>query len=115
MKIEALSDSWFCFEFKNHEIVPTNYTIGTQIGGPNCNHLKNRTFEGSKDKVSWTKLDDEKNCPRLNRSCFCHAFPIQNENHMSFKYLRIHQAGQTWYDSYNLLIGCVEFYGQLVI
>lgn len=107
-------DSWFCFEFKNHEIIPTNYTIGTQSGGPNCNHLKNWILEGSKDKVSWTKLDEEKNCSYLNGSCFYHTFPIQNENHQSFKYLRIHQTGQTWYNNYNLLIGCVEFYGQLV-
>ena len=107
-------NSWFCFEFKKHEIIPTNYTIRTYYGGPNATHLKNWKFEGSNDNKTWTTLDEETNCPYLNGSNFVHTFPIKNEKNESFKYLRIYQTGQTWQNDHNLLINCIELYGRLI-
>ncbi|KAK8880578.1 hypothetical protein M9Y10_003258 [Tritrichomonas musculus] len=109
-----VQDSWICFEFKKHEIMPTNYTIRTQSGGPNFLHLKSWNLEGSNDNNNWTILDEEKDCSYLNGSYFTHTFGTRNEEHQSFKYLRIHQTDKSWYNDYRLLMNCIEFYGQLI-
>lgn len=107
-------NSWVCFEFKRHEIIPKHYTIRTYRYGVNGTHLKSWILEGSRDHNSWTILDEENDCSYLNGANFIHTFGIQNESNKSFKYLRIRQTGAAWNNTHYFRINCIEFYGQLI-
>ncbi|KAK8876163.1 hypothetical protein M9Y10_006352 [Tritrichomonas musculus] len=107
-------NSWFCFEFKKHEIIPTNYTIRTINNKNNTSHLKSWVIEGSKDNNKWTTLDEENDSPYLYGSYFSHTFSIQNETQESFRFIRIRQTGPNWINGHTLLLNHVEFYGLLI-
>ena len=42
------TNPWICFEFKNHRIILSNYSIKSKNCVPNSNHPKNWIIEGSK-------------------------------------------------------------------
>ncbi|KAK8843238.1 hypothetical protein M9Y10_025092 [Tritrichomonas musculus] len=107
-------DSWICFEFKNHRVIPTNYTIKSCKDDPNQYHLKNWIIEGSKDGKSWMKIDEQTNCSYLNGSFYNHTFPIQEKG--EFKFIRIRITGSTWLKegNYTLNICSMEFYGNII-
>lgn len=103
-------NSWLCIGFKNHEINPTNYTIRS---GYDSDNLKNFVIEGSNDKESWIKLDEESNISYLKEKNSFHTFPINNESNQTFKYLRIRITGPNWCNRSMLQISSIEFYGEL--
>lgn len=114
-------NSWICFEFKNHKIIPSNYIIRTR-NNESSNHLKSWIIEGSNDKSYWIKLDEEINNSSLNGASYTHSFTISyNENNqLPFKYLRLRQIGPTWfyfngnYNGHQLLLNSIEFYGKII-
>lgn len=68
---------WICFNFKNHQIILTNYTIRSYYG-TNDHHPKSWIIEGSNDNSIWEKLDEQKD---LNVS---HLFTITNSSSESY-------------------------------
>ena len=110
-----ITNSWMCFEFKKHQIIPSNYTIRS-YNSANHNHLKNWVFEGSTDNNNWIILDQQENNSFLNGSSLVHSFQISNKNldQQSFKYLRIRQTGQNWINQNYLMMNSIEFYGKLI-
>lgn len=111
-------NSWICFEFKNHQIIPQSYIIRT-INGENNYHLKSWVVEGSNDKSNWIKIDEHKNDNSLKGQSRVHLFNItKNSNEQLFKYIRILQTGPNWFNNNDrsniLLIGSIEFYGRLI-
>ena len=113
--INNKQNSWFCFDFKNHKIIPSHYSIKTIAASSNDRHLKNWIIEGSNDKENWTILDEQKNCSYLNGSNNVHSFQIdkQEKNEQEFEYLRIRQTGTNWYGDYYFYIFSIEFYGKI--
>ena len=113
--INNKQNSWFCFDFKNHKIIPSHYSIKTIAASSNDRHLKNWIIEGSNDKENWTILDEQKNCSYLNGSNNVHSFQIdkQEKNEQEFEYLRIRQTGTNWYGDYYFYICSIEFYGKI--
>lgn len=103
-------NAWICIGFKNNEINPTHYTIRS---GYDSDNLKSFVIEGSKDKSQWTKLDEENNISYLQQNGSVHTFPIHNETHQSFKYLRIRLTGPNWYNRSLLQLSSIDFYGEL--
>ena len=77
-------NSWICFEFKNHRIIPTNYTIKSN-GGDDHYHLKSWKLEGSDDKEKWFTLDSQTNNDCLKGKYRVHSFPISYENELHNK------------------------------
>lgn len=106
------SNSWICFEFKNHKIIPSSYIIRSYYTDGNW-HLKSWNIEGSNDNTNWVILDKQQDNSLLNGGNNVHLFPISN-NSQSFKYLRIHLTGQNWRNNYGLMMNSIEFYGKLI-
>ncbi|KAK8899160.1 hypothetical protein M9Y10_001462 [Tritrichomonas musculus] len=95
-------NSRICFEFKKHEIVPSNYLIRT-INGEDNYHLKSWIVEASKDSKTWITIDEQPNNDFLKGTSKVHLFPISNQKE-SFKFVRIKQTGPNW----------IEFFGKLI-
>lgn len=113
-----IPNSWICFEFKNHQIIPQSYIIRT-IHSEDNYHLKSWVVEGSNDKSNWIKIDEHKNDSSLKGQSRVHLFNItKNSNEQLFKYIRILQTGPNWYNNNDrsnvLLISSIEFYGRLI-
>lgn len=109
-------NSWICFEFKNHKIIPSGYTIRSYKNKANQYHLKDWIIEGSIDKKNWTKIDERKDCSFLNGSNFVHTFSISEKREFTqcFNFIRIHQTGTNWSNDNYLEFSSIEFYGELI-
>lgn len=106
-------NTWICFDFKNHRIIPTNYSIKS-FGTAGNAHPKTWIIEGSNDNKNWVLIDSQENCPYLKESNFYHTFPIQKEKSKEFKYIRMCQTGQTWRNDDVFLIHSFELFGELI-
>lgn len=108
-------NSWLCFDFKKHRIIPTNYTIRSFHALPNEGaHPKSWVIEGSNDNHDWTILDKQKDCPLLNGMNLVHTFSIKNPEEKDFRFIRIRQTMCNWVFSDCLCIDSIEFYGYLL-
>ncbi|KAK8899152.1 hypothetical protein M9Y10_001454 [Tritrichomonas musculus] len=109
-------NSRICFEFKKHEIVPSNYLIRT-INSEDNYHLKSWIVEASKDSKTWITIDEQQNNDFLKGTSKVHLFPISNQKE-SFKFVRIKQTGPSWYHNndsdHHLLMTWIEFFGKLI-
>ena len=111
-------NSWICFEFKKHQIIPFSYIIRT-IDDEDNYHLKSWVVEVSNDKQEWLTIDEHQNDSSLKGTSRIHLFKISKHfDNDSFKYIRIRQTGPNWYNeddrSHYLLIGCIDIYGTLI-
>ncbi|KAK8838963.1 hypothetical protein M9Y10_032423 [Tritrichomonas musculus] len=112
---QSAPNSWICFEFKKHRVIPTHYTIRSEkSNGVNGYHLKSWNIEGSNDNQNWTPIDEEKDNGSLNGSNYVNTFAIQNNK--DFKYIRLMLTGPDWFSTndYTILLNSIEFYGQLI-
>ena len=108
------NNSWICFDFKEHKIIPSNYIIKS-CGSGQPNKPKTWILEGSNDQTNWQILDEQNNCPHLKGSYAVHTFDIQKENIGPFKYIRIKQTGNNWQGNYYYFtMNSIEFYGYFI-
>ena len=105
-----IENSFLRFDFKEHRVFPTNYTI-LSYAREKENHPKNWVIEGSNDGQHWAILDEEKDCTFLNGNSRVYTFSIQNENMQEFRYLQIRQNGENCAGQHHLLFNSIEFYG----
>lgn len=105
-------NEWLCIEFKNHQIIPTDYTIRSLPFNSNDIHLKNWILEGSTDNKTWHTLDEKTNFSELNGNNYVHTFHINNTN--KYRFLRIKETGLNWRNDNYLSFNCIEFYGNLI-
>ncbi|KAK8857516.1 hypothetical protein M9Y10_015921 [Tritrichomonas musculus] len=112
----STENSWICFEFKNHQIIPSGYSIRSYGNNEGWNHPKSWVIEGSNDRSNWRKIDEQSDCPYLNGIYVVHTFPIykQEGEDDAFKYVRIRQTGPNWHNRYYLEMCSIEFYGQII-
>ena len=61
-----IKSNCFCFCFKNHQVIPTHYTIRT-YGFDSNSHPKSWIIEGSNDKISWVNFDIQNESPYLQK------------------------------------------------
>ena len=111
---QSKENSWICFDFKEHRVIPTAYTIGTTTStfAGNC-HPKSWIIEGSVDNMSWETIDEVKNCSYLNGYGLTHTFTIDKEKSKEFKSIRMKQISSQSGDRY-LYISSFELYGELI-
>lgn len=109
-----IKGSWICFDFKDHRVIPTDYTLRSASTYPNWYHPKSWVIEGSTDNLSWQILDDQKNCSYLNGKNLSHTFKIKNEESNEFRFIRMKSTGNDWGNANYLAIESFEIYGTLI-
>lgn len=105
-------DSWICFYFKNHQIIPTDYTIRTVKA--NNFHLKSWVIEGSNDNCHWEMIDEQRDNFSLNGPGLVHTFHIYSSRPVKCQYFRLRIYGQNHSNTNNLVIESLEIYGTLI-
>ena len=108
-----ISNQWICFEFKEHQIIPTNYTIRSyHLPANNC-HPKSWVIEGANvnNNDKWEILDEHNNSAVLNGPCISKTFSIQNKSHKSFRFIRMRETNSNWRNDKILCFNTIEFYG----
>lgn len=111
---DDLEDSWICFDFKDHSVIPKSYTIRSYNRSPSLHHPKSWVIEGSNDKENWVIIDEQRESGVLNRRDQIHTFVIKNQNSKDFRYLRMRQTTLNWVGNHQLCMGSIEFYGTLI-
>lgn len=107
-------NDWLCFDFKEHKIVLTNYTIKSGPFQANNYHPRSWVIEASNDNVSWETLDTKNDCSSLNGNSITHTFPISNQNKKEFRYIRYRQS-KNWAKNDYIMIHSFELYGDLIL
>lgn len=90
-------NSSICFDFKEHRVIPSNYTI--KSSDPlrhNGDHPKCWIFEASNDNDNWETLDSQNDCKDLNGSNLVKTFAIKNNDPKEFRYIRLRSTGPSW-------------------
>ena len=105
------ANSWICFDFKEHRVVPTHYTIRSRNWGTNSNYPKSWVIQGSNDNNSWETIDEEKDCPILNGNSVVHTFTMNHPKPTKFKYIRMYSTGTDWSNNNYLAFESFEIYG----
>ena len=108
------ANSWICFDFKEHRVVPTHYTIRSRDWCPNSNHPKSWVIQGSNDNNSWETIDEEKDCPILNGNSVVHTFTMNHPKPTKFKYIRMYSTGPNWSNNNYLAFESFEIYGRFI-
>lgn len=111
---EDLPGSWICFDFKEHRIILTDYTIRSIRGDPVHYYPKSWVIEGSTNNSSWEILDEQKDCPHLNGSNQTHSFHLKKLIFKEFRYIRMRQTGPNWNNSNNLGFSAIEIFGRYI-
>lgn len=108
-----ISGSWICVEFKNHQVIPTHYTIRSNNCDSNGPHPRNWVIEGSSDSSNWEQIDEQKENSFLNGKSQVFTFPIRPSNQHKFKFIRIRQTGVNWQNGNHLYMNYIEFFGKI--
>lgn len=110
-------NSWICFDFKEHQVLMTGYTIKTSVDSyANGNQPKSFVIEGSNDNNKWITIDEERECQYLKGTdtSKTHTFKINNDNNTKFRYIRMKLIDKNWSNNYYLFIDSFEIYGNLI-
>ena len=105
------SNSWICFKFKNHQIIPTHYTIRSRYDGY-CAPI-NYKIEVSNDNSTWYEIDKQNGCPFTNGQQATFTIPIDKNKQKVAKYIRLTQTGKNSTGHDHLCFESIEFYGYL--
>lgn len=106
--------SWIRIDFKDHRIIPSDYSIRSTEWGANCGHPANWVIECSKDGSSWTVVDEQKNCSYLNGKYHVHSFKISSQCDSEFRYIQVRSTGKSWAGTNTLAFDSFEVYGKLI-
>jgi hypothetical protein len=105
-------NSWICYDFKDMQIKVTHYSIRSRCD-LDLNHLRSWTLEGSKDGLSWVKLDDRKDDTSLNSAGAIFTFSISAEFEDEFRMIRLRQTGKNSSGNDYLVASAIGFFGVL--
>ncbi|OHT08255.1 hypothetical protein TRFO_23261 [Tritrichomonas foetus] len=104
--------SWIMLDFGKMRVSVTHYALKTWFWGPNFQHLKSWTLEGSDDGNEWAELDSRDNEDSLNDALAFRRFKCQIN--VSCRYIRL-RSTDTDHSGTNLLIlNTFELYGRLI-
>lgn len=106
--------SWIEIDFKNHKVIPSDYTLRSSDSRANWNHPKSWVFEVSNDENDWSIIDEVNDCPYLNGFRQVHTFKIKNEQIEAFRYVRIRLTAENWHNCDYLSFETIELFGTLI-
>ena len=102
--------SWICFDFKEHRVVPSSYTLRSISCRPGDRHPRSWVLEGSNDNKEWTTLDEEPDNSYLNGSKKIRSFNINKPNSKELQFIRMRITGPNWYGDNCLVIELIELF-----
>ena len=103
-------NAWICYEFKEHRVTPTSYSIRSCDGD---NNMKSWVFEVSKDGESWYAADSREDNDELNASVTCNFEVELEEGESHYRFVRLRQTGQNHADLYKMEISAFEIFGSI--
>lgn len=111
---QSENNGWLRFDFKNHRVIPTHYTIRSYNYSPH--YLMTWNLEGSNDNTTWTLIDSQTNCQHLIGKLKTHTFSINEDKQKEYQYIRIRITGssQTGHNYYYLTLNSFEIYGSFL-
>lgn len=108
-----MSNSWICFNFKQHKVIPKAYSIRTIRGHPNTFYPKSWVIEGSNDNNSWEIIDERNDCSGLNGEHVAHTLTIDKKS-KDYQYIRMKLTGPNWNGSNHLGMESFELFGTYI-
>ena len=111
---DDIKSSWICFDFKDHRVIPTHYTIRSPNWDTNSSHPKSWVIEASNDNKSWKIIDKQENCSILNQARAVHTFELNQPKSKEFKFIRMRSIGPDWWGHNYLALESFEIYGRLI-
>jgi hypothetical protein len=69
-EIAHTRNNWLCYDFKDRRIIPSHYSIRTNYGPANWQHLQNWVVEVSDRGEKWSEIDGRENNSELNGEAF---------------------------------------------
>lgn len=112
---ENQPNSSISFDFRDHRIIPSNYTIkSSDPSRHNGDHPKCWIFEASNDNDSWETLDSQDNCTQLNGPNLVQSFPIKKKTSKEFRYIRLRSTGPSWSGENHFGFDSFEIFGSMI-
>lgn len=105
------SNSWIEFNFKDHKLLLTAYTIQTFGGDVGNMHMKSWKLESSEDGYNWTMLDQVSECNEINRPNAILTRPITMTG--SKNIFRITMTDKNYFGTYTMCLKRIEFFGNI--
>ena len=106
-------DSWVQLNLKTKKLKVTQYTLKNRASGGGY-YLRNWKLQGSNNLLQpWVDLDIRLNDTTLNQDNTWGVFTCSNPSDVAFQYLRIQETGTNSSGTYHVVLGEVEFYGEL--
>ena len=99
--------SWIMYDFKEHLINLTGYTIR----GDNTGSLQSWIIEGSEDGKNWYELDRHENCPDLRGLYISSTYLVNSFD--NYRYIRLTQIGPGLDRTNYLNLCCLEVFGTI--
>lgn len=107
-----VENATICFDFKDKSVQLTSYTVQSYNGNKTSGHLKNWVVEVSNDNNDWKVIDKHVDDPTLQTPDKIATFNTEKTQEF-YRFVRIHQTGNSWYGNYFLYFPFVEFYGKI--
>jgi hypothetical protein len=104
-------NNWICYDFKERGIVPTHYTIRTNLGDSDSRHLKSWLVETSADGENWREVAHEEDNGQLNGRWFTGTFAVAGGRECRF--IRLVNIGRNHFGNDCLEISAWEIFGTL--
>ncbi|OHT13811.1 hypothetical protein TRFO_15925 [Tritrichomonas foetus] len=105
-------NSWIRFDFLDHAVSLTHYSLKTFIGGPHSGHLKSWSLEGSNDGKIWKVMDQRDNTEDLNNRNNYYTYKC--DDHGIYRYVRLKQTGKNHRGNDFLFLSNIEFFGAFI-
>lgn len=107
----SMPNSWVQFDFIDHAVSLSNYSLKTFIGGPNSGHLKTWVVEGSNDEKNWEEIDRRAGNSDLNDRNRFNTYDTSNKHF--YRYIRLMQTGKNHRGTDFLFLNNIELFGIL--
>eukprot|EP01083_Nonionella_stella_P224105 798025_1 len=108
----AVEYSWFCVDFQNCWVEPTQYTL-RHYSSWESEALRNWVLEASSNNFSWHILSRHVNDKHLKGKGASYTWTIKDKRKRRFRFFRIRQTGLNSNKHLYLSLSGLEFYGKL--
>jgi hypothetical protein len=106
------ANAWICYDFKDRRIKVIHYSIRARCDYDGY-YLRSWTLEGSKDGLSWVKIDDRTNDTSLNYLGVISTFSISSDFQNEFRMIRLRMTGKDSSGTNHIVVSAIEFFGVL--
>jgi hypothetical protein len=104
---------WICYDFKEHSVTLTHYSVRSFDGYSQCEHPKDWVLEGSLDGEWWVVLDRQNNSKALDGKERIGTFPISEPREL--RMIRFRQTGPNHMGNEYLIISGFEVFGTILL